>query len=135
MNEMYDMSIVTHNFGVIGVLGVILVNVLMLLRAKDVIKYKKFMMLFMPVASTMIATIVFTGIIMMAAKHLDFTIENIVMIIFATVFIALEFKKSYNLKYLNRKEEGAFSKYKSYAMNILLIETAMVLSISAWMWA
>lgn len=36
MNEMYDMSIVTHNYGVIGILGTILVNIIMLMRADNI---------------------------------------------------------------------------------------------------
>ena len=134
MDEMYDMSIVTHNFGVMGVLGVILVNVLMLLMAKELTAYRKKMMLFTPIGSTAIGLVIFTGVIMMAAKHLDFTIENIVMIMFATSIIVLEVKRTLTLKKVNRKEENALADYKSYALNILLIETAIVLAISAWMW-
>lgn len=134
MNEMYDMSIVTHNLGVMGVLGVILVNVLILLMAKEITAYKRKMILFTPIGSTMIALIIFTGVIMMAAKHLDFTIENIVMIFFAIVFIVLEVKRTSTLKKLNKNQENGLAEYKRYAINILLIETTMVLVISSWMW-
>lgn len=135
MNEMYDMSIVTHNYGVIGMLGVILVHVFMLYTAKDLFKYRKFMILFLPIASTTIGAVIFTGIIMMAAKHLDFTIENIIMILLAVLFLVLEVKKSSTLKRLSSKKENGFVEYKKYAMKILMIETVMVLAISAWMWA
>lgn len=134
MNEMYDMGIVTHNFGVMGVLGVILVNVLILLMAKEVNAYRRKMMLFTPIGSTAIGLVIFTGVIMMAAKHLDFSIENVAMILFATSIIVLEVKRTSTLKRVNRQEENALAKYKSYAMNILLIEAAIVLVISAWMW-
>ncbi len=131
---MYDMSIVTHNFGVMGVLGVILVNILMLLTAKNIAAYRKKMIIFTPIGSTMIGLVIFTGIIMMAAKHLDFTVENIVMIIFATSVVMLEVKRAMTLKRLNVKIDNALADYKSYALNILLIETAAVLAMSAWMW-
>ena len=134
MNEMYDMSIVTHNYGVMSVLVVILVNLFMLLRAKDISKYTRAMRIFMPIGSTAIGIIIFTGVIMMAAKHLDFSIANIAMIIFATILIYLEIQRSSKLKYINKKEEGAFAKYKSFAIKILAVEVFVTLSISFWMW-
>lgn len=134
MNEMYDMSIVTHNYGVMFILLAILTNVIMLLRAKDISKYRRSMRIFMPISSIGIGIVVFTGIVMMAAKHLDFTIENIVMIIFAALLMFLESKRSSKLKYLNKKEDGIFAKYKSFAFKILRIEIFMTLSISVWMW-
>jgi len=134
MNEMYDMSIVTHNYGVMLVLGMILVNLYMLLSTKDIKKYKRKHTLFMPIGMTMVGVILFTGIVMMAAKHLDFTIENIVMIFFVTALIGLENKRSSTLNLLDLSVENAFENYKKYAIKIFAIEVLMVLSISAWMW-
>ena len=134
MNEMYDMSIVTHNFGVMSVLGVILVNLFMLVSTKDLNKYKRKHTLFMPIGMTMIGMILFTGIVMMAAKHLDFSIENIVMILFVIILIILENKRSSTLRYTNPSEENSFEVYKKYAIKIFLLETFTVLSISLWMW-
>jgi len=133
MNEMYNMSIVTHYYGVIGVFGVIFVNVFMLLRANNIYAYRRFMTLFMPIGSIGIGTVIFTGVIMMAAKHLDFTIENIIMIVFSVAMIVLEAKRSSKLKYLNSKKEDALSEYKKFAFNILKIEFIGTLIISVWM--
>jgi len=133
MNEMYNMGIVTHYYGVVAVLGVILLNLIMIIKANSVEKYKKFNTLFNPVGSTFIGTVIFTGIIMMAAKHLEFTLENIAMIIFAIVLIVLEVKRSSRLKYLNKKEQSAFGEYKIFAYKVLLLEVVVTLSISAWM--
>ena len=134
MNEMYDMSIVTHNYGVMSVLAVILVNFFMLLKAKDMSKYIRSMRIFMPIGGTTIGIIIFTGVVMMAAKHLDFTIANIAMIIFAVALIYLEFQRGSRLKYINKNEEGAFDKYKSFAIKVLTVEVFVTLSISFWMW-
>ncbi|EDZ63231.1 hypothetical protein SMGD1_1555 [Sulfurimonas gotlandica GD1] len=134
MNEMYDMSIVTHNYGVIGILGTIFVNILMLVRAKDITKYTRSMSLFMPIVMTVIGTVIFTGIVMMAAKHLEFTIENILMIMFATALIILENIRSKKLQQLDKSQENVFSNYKSEAYKIFKIEVLMVLAISTWMW-
>ena len=134
INEMYDMGIVTHNYGVISILGVILINVFMLLRANDINKYMRSMTLFTPIGSTGIGVVLFTGVIMMAAKHLEFTIENIAMIVFAIALIYLEVQRTMKLKYIDKREENALSKYKSLAFKILAIEVLVTISISLWMW-
>lgn len=132
MNEMYNMSIVTHNLVVIGMLGVILVNILMLLPAQDVRVYAKKMRVFMPIGATFITSILFTGAVMMAAKHLQFTIENIVMIVFGTFLIFLEVRRYSNLKHL--RSPNLFGEYKKKALVFLLIELVGSLGISVWMW-
>lgn len=134
MNEMYDMSIVTHNYGVFGVLGMIFIHFWMLLRAKDIKKYARFMLLFMPFGITTIGTVIFTGVIMMASKHLDFSIENIIMIIFAIALIVLENKRSKTLQRLDKKDDYSLDYYKPSAYKIFAIEIFLTLSISIWMW-
>jgi len=134
INEMYNMGIVTHNYGVILVLIVILINVFILLRTKDIISYKRTMLLFNPIGSTAIGVVIFTGIIMMAAKHLEFNIPNIAMIIFAIIMVYLEVKRSLKLKYLNNREENVLDKHKSFALKIFALEVFVTLSISIWMW-
>ncbi len=131
---MYDMSIITHSWGVMLVLGAIAVNILMLLGIKNPAKYARAVLLFTPIAATAIGMVIFTGVIMMAAKHLDFTIENIAMILFAMILIYLELKRSLGLKNLNKKESCTFEAYKSYALKIYFLEILVTLSISFWMW-
>ena len=134
MNEMYDMSIVTHNYGVIGILVVIFVNAFVLIKAKELVKYKRQMSLFTPIGSLAIGGILFTGVIMMAAKHLDFTLENIIMIVFAVAIIVLEVKRAKSLKYMNPAKERALEAFKPFALRILQIEFLLTISISIWMW-
>ena len=134
MNEMYDLSIVTHNYGVIGIWLVVLVNLFMLMRANEIGKYKRSMQLFTPIGSLAIASVIFTGVIMMAAKHLEFTLENIAMIFIALAFIVLEVKRAKTLKYTSTKEKDALKNFKVYALKILATEALMTLLISLWMW-
>ena len=134
MNEMYSMSIVTHNYSVMLVLGVIFVNFLMLKSATELKKYKRALSLFMPIGMTMFGSIIFTGIVMMAAKHLDFSVENVIMILIAVALIVLENKRSKDLRYLDTKVENYFENYKGYAYRIFSIEILLVLAISVWMW-
>ena len=135
MNEMYDMSIVTHNYGVMSVFGVILINIFMLFSIKSLAKYTRAMLLFTPIVGTTIGMVVFTGIVMMAAKHLNFTVQNIAMVIFAVILIYLEVKRSKWLQNLNKKDDNAFKEYRSYALKIFIIEIFVTLSISFWMWS
>jgi hypothetical protein len=134
MNEMYDMSIVTHNWGVMSVLGVIFINIFMLFGIKNLTKYTRAVSLFTPIVGTTIGIVIFTGVVMMAAKHLEFSVQNVVMIIFAIILIYLEVKRSLRLKHLNKKEVTAFESYKSYALKIFVLEILVILSISLWMW-
>ena len=134
MNEMYDMSIVTHNYGVMLILGVIFYNFVTLSMAQDVQKYKRMMNLFMPIGMTMIGTVLFTGIVMMAAKHLDFTIANIIMILIFIALVVLENIKSKRLRFLDTKVENSWVEYKNFAKKIFALELFLVLAISSWMW-
>ncbi len=134
MNEMYDMSIVMHNYSVYGILGVMLLNFLMLARAKDIKAYARFVTLFMPIGMTAIGAVIFTGVVMMAAKHLEFSLENIVMIVFGVLLIVLENSRSKKLQRLNKKDTDSLEVHKKDAYKIFMIELCAVLSISIWMW-
>jgi len=106
----------------------------MLFGIRNMAKYKRVMLLFTPIAATAVGTVIFTGVVMMASKHLDFTIENVIMILFAIVLIYLERKRANALKNSPQKESGSFEEFKKYALKILLLEILVTLSISAWMW-
>ncbi|MEA1955710.1 MAG: hypothetical protein U9N02_04365 [Campylobacterota bacterium] len=109
-------------------------NLIFLVTAKDIKKYVRAMRLFNPISGTAIGVVLFTGVVMMAAKHLDFTIENIVMILFTIALMALEGKRASQLKWTNPKLENALENYKKFALKIFAIEVVLVLSVSAWMW-
>lgn len=134
MDEMYNMSIVTHNSGVIGILIVVFINLVLLFSAIDIKKYKRLMSLFTPIGSLAIGTVIFTGIVMMAAKHLDFSVANIAMIIFAVTIIFLEVIRMRTLKRLSVLQENALADYKTFATKVLLLEVTLTLLIAAWMW-
>lgn len=135
MNEMYNMGLDLHSIGTIVLLVVVFMNLFLLLSAKELPKYKRSMsIVFVPFTLVIFGLVLFTGIIMMAAKHLDFTLENLVMIFLSIVYIALEVKRIKSLKYLNAKKERAFDAYKAYSRRILQIEFIMILAISIWMW-
>ena len=129
MNEMYEMSIVTHYYSVIGMIIVIFINFLMIQMSKDIKKLQVQMSLFAPIGSIFIGGVIFTGVVMMAAKHLEFTVENILMIIFSVVIIILESKRLKTLKHLLMK----LDEYKIFSTKILIAELLFTGSISLWM--
>ena len=135
MNEMYSMGLSLHSIGAVMILVMVFSNLFMLISADDLAKYKRLNSIFLlPLTATVEGLLIFTGIIMMAAKHLDFTILNIVMIIISVVLIVLEVKRIKSLKYLNASKEKAFDAYKPFARRILQIEFVLVGVISLIMW-
>ncbi len=135
MNEMYNMGLDLHSWSAVAVLVMIFLNLFLLISSKDLSKYKRANSLYwMPLEITVLGSLLFTGIVMMAAKHLDFTIENIAMIILGIILIVLEAKRLKALKYLSNKKEHAFAVYKPFARTILQVEFVLVFLMSLWMW-
>jgi len=135
MNEMYNMGLDLHSWSAIAVLVMIFINLFLLVSAKELKKYKRIHALYlMPMVITVLGSLLFTGIVMMAAKHLHFSLENIVMIIVAIILIVLEAKRVKALKYLSTKKEHALAAYKPFARTLLQIEFVLVFLISLWMW-
>jgi 4-amino-4-deoxy-L-arabinose transferase-like glycosyltransferase len=134
MEAMYKMGLEIHYFGVMVLMGVVMFNIVMLALSKQVIRYSKRMRIVMPISASLIALILFTGSIMMAAKHLHFTFANLAMIVVGIVMIILEAKRYKTLKRrTDIADEGAFDLYKRKAFRFLGIEAALLLALSVWM--
>jgi ABC-type Fe3+-siderophore transport system permease subunit len=135
MNEMYNMGLDLHSWSAVAVLVMIFLNLYILISSKDLEKYKRANALYwVPLMITLLGALLFTGVVMMAAKHLAFSVENIVMIIIGVVLIVLEAKRLKALKYLSTKKEHAFEVYKPFGRTILQAEFVLVLLMSLWMW-
>ena len=130
---MYNMSINYHDYSVIALLVMIGLNFLLLFQAKNLLPYRKKMAFLIPTIAVTLAFILFTGTIMMAAKHLHFSLANIAMIVTGILFIILEVKRVKPLKHLKDLPQ-AIPLYRNYAKKILLIELSLILGISFWMW-
>jgi hypothetical protein len=133
MNEMYAMSLELHNIAVWLLIGTFVLNMTLLLTAREIRSYAKRMRILMPVSASLIAAMIFTGTVMMAAKHLSFTIENIVMIVFSVMLIVFEAKRYARLKHADLSVENAFGIYKAKAMKLMSIALGGSLLISGWM--
>lgn len=130
---MYSAGIQIHFFATMLLLMMIFINIFRIERARDIHRYAKKSQLINPLASLFLATVIFTGMVMMAAKHLDFNFANIVMIIFGIVFILLEAKRMKQLRYLDIKQENPLENYRKKARKLLLIELVGTVLISVWM--
>ena len=136
MEAMYTTGLNIHYFGVIVLMGVVVFNIVMLALSHHVIRYSKRMRIVMPISSSFIALILFTGAVMMAAKHLHFTFANVAMIVIGIVMIILEAKRYKTLKRrTDITQEGAFADYKKKAFRFLGIEMGMLIAMSIWMLA
>ncbi len=134
MNAMYNMSLSIHWFGVFLLLAIFMGSLWQLNRANDVMAYLHKMRFQSPLIMMAMFVPIFTGMVMMAAKHLEFTIPNIAMIVLSIVLVFFEIKRSRPLKYASIIEEGAFEKYKKDAKMILIGEIALIVLISIWMY-
>ncbi len=121
---MYNMGLSIHSLGTVVFLGVLALNIVMIKQATSYPKYRRLHSIFLlPLTVSILGVALFTGVIMMAAKHLDFTIANLVMIFISLILI-----------YLERKRTKALVAYKTLGVKILAIEIVLVLLISLWMW-
>jgi len=127
------MTIGIHAFAVWALIGVVGFNLAQLLAADNIYRYAKKMRIMMPVSSSLIAAVIFTGAVMMAAKHLSFTAQNIAMIVFSVVLIVLEAKRYKLLKATDAREEDAMAAYRRTGLRILGAELVWSLAITAWM--
>jgi hypothetical protein len=134
MEAMYTLGLNIHIVGVLILLGVVMFNVATLSFSKDIHAYARRMRIVMPISSSLLFLLLFTGAIMMAAKHLVFNPTNILMIVGIVVIIALEIKRYRALRYqTNILDENALELYKTKGFRYLGIELAILLTLSAWM--
>ena len=134
MEALYTAGLEIHFVGIVVLLAVVIFNIIMLGLSHQIIRYAKRLRIVMPISSSLIIITIFTGIVMMAAKHLNFSLANIAMIILSILFIILEVKRYKILKYeTDIKQDNAFVQYKKKALRILGIELATLVAMSAWM--
>ena len=130
---MYNTSMQLH-FGLILVwMGVIAFNAAMVQFAVQAPEYVRRARVAMPFSVMAIAAMAFTGTIMMAAKHLSFTLENVAMIIVTVMLIVLEARRYKTLRRIRTKLADALTLYRPYALKLLAAEFALTLLMTVWM--
>lgn len=130
---MYTTSLQLHFGLVLAWLGVIAFNAAMVQFAVQAGEYVRRARIAMPFSVMAIAAIAFTGTIMMAAKHLGFTLENIAMIVVTVMLIILESRRYKTLRRLRTKMADSLSLYRPYALKLLLAEFIVTMLMTVWM--
>lgn len=134
MEALYTTGLEIHFVGVVVLMAVVMFNIIMLLLSHQIIRYAKRLRIVMPISSSLIIITIFTGVVMMASKHLSFSLANIAMMVLSILFIVLEVKRYKMLKHeTDIKQENAFTLYKKKALRVLGIEMALLIVMSAWM--
>ncbi|WP_348652979.1 hypothetical protein [uncultured Sulfurimonas sp.] len=129
------MGLSLHSLTSVAILAVVFLNLFLLISTQELSDYKRLMSIFLvPLTLTTYGAVVFTGIIMMASRHLDFSIENIIMIVIALIYLYIEVKRIKSLKHMNETKDGVFDAYRPFARRLLQIEFLLLLLISLWMW-
>ncbi len=130
---MYSMSLQLH-FGFVMVwLGIIAFNAAMLQFAVQAPDYVRRARIAMPFSVMAIAAMAFTGTVMMAAKHLDFTLENVAMILITVVLIVLESRRYKTVRRLRTKVAEALALYRPFALKLLAAEFVVTMLMTLWM--
>jgi len=130
---MFNASLEAHGYSVVLFLVMICVNLLLLIRADDLFRFRKQMAYTTPLSAVFLVSVIFTGIVLMLSKHLSLDFSNILMIAVAIIISTLEVKRIKPLKYLKNVPQ-AVPLYRSYAQRFLLIELVMMLAMLLWMW-
>ena len=134
MEALYSTGLEIHFVGVVVLIAVVMFNIIMLLLSHQIIRYAKRLRIVMPISSSLIIITIFTGVVMMAAKHLNFSLANSMMIVLSILFIVLELKRYKILKYeTDINHENAFMQYKQKAFRFLGIELLLLIMMSIWM--
>ena len=134
MEALYSTGLEIHFVGVVVLMAVVMFNIIMLLLSHQIIRYAKRLRIVMPISSSLIIITIFTGVVMMAAKHLNFSLANSMMIVLSILFIVLELKRYKILKHeTDINHENAFMQYKQKAFRFLGIELLLLMAMSIWM--
>lgn len=116
---MYTSAIDYHIYTIILLVICIVLFYLFTLLQRDFTRYKISIRNWMPIYVFALASATFTGIVMMAAKQLMFTLPNLLMIGSSLVLLALEILRHKRLKASPLADEKF---YIAYAKRIYAIE-------------
>lgn len=139
MDAMYTLGLSIHSVTTVCYLLMIILNIVVLYKFEDDHRYKRVNAIFLaPFTFMILSFVLFTGVIMMAAKHLDFTIQNSAMVLLSVVIVYFEIKRAKALRFVQADdddiEEMIFEEYKAVFLRTLFIEFFGVLFIALWMW-
>lgn len=133
MEMMYNAGMQIHYGLMVALMGVIGFNMAMLQFAVNIPAYVRRARIAMPLSVVLIAAIAFTGIVMMAAKHLGFSLQNSMMVLVTLLIIVLESRRYKGLRRINPADESSLRRYRPYGLKLLLTEFAALLAMTYWL--
>ncbi len=119
MQNMYAQAMNYHIYTILVLVLSITLFYLYTQIERDFFRYQRRIRIWMPIYIFAIASVAFTGIVMMAAKRLDFNFANSMMIAASFGLIFLEVYRSRRLKQTTQEEGTA---YRFFAKRIYAIE-------------
>lgn len=133
MNYMFNFSLEIHGYSVVLLFIMMCINLFLLIRANDLFAFRKQMAYTTPITAVFLASVIFTGTVLVLSKHLALDFSNILMIIVSIAVIMLEVKRIKPLKYLKNVPQ-AIPLYRNFTQRLLITEIVLVLAMSLWMW-
>ena len=132
MNEMYEMSQDIHVYTLMGWLFVILVMIIVHKLGNDFNKLVKTINILMIFHITLAASVLLTGTIMMAVKHLSLTPANLLMILALFIIASLEIKRNKALGKVVKFKLMPKMSYIHLALKYQIIELIIIIVVGAF---
>ena len=131
MDEMYLMAMDIHFFSVLMLILFVSILTLLTKLPLDFKIFSKFFRPVLPLYFSFLAAVTLTGAIMMAAKHLSFSLINIIMIVTFFSIVHLEVMRHNHFKNKLRASDEEQVFYKKKAFMLHGIELVMLVIVTA----
>ncbi len=120
MDTLFESALKFHIYSVIGVVFMMTAFYLFTQYTNNFDVYKRRIRMWMPIYILALAFTVFTGILMMASKHLSFNLSNNLMIALTLLIVTLELKRHKRLQAATQADPQLFRFIKLiYAVEFL----------------
>ncbi len=132
---MYSEAIDYHIYAVLLLVLTITLFYIYTQFQQDFGRYKKSIRIWMPIYGFALASTFFTGVVMMAAKHLEFTLANNLMIAETFLLLYLEIRRHKMMKVSPQSDEAYYIAYakRIYAIELLTVFVVVYIAKSAAM--
>ena len=131
MESMEHLMVQLHIWPVIGLAGLVVLNIVVILMQKDDRKLKKYLRIQATAWTTLISMIVFTGASIMAYLHLDFSLKIVLMIVAAVALGSLELRRHYVVKD-SRPGNECFANVRKNVLRYYIFQLLWILMIGGF---
>lgn len=132
MGEMYAMSLDIHLFSVISLMAVAIVMMILHRSKTDFDPLVKKIQGVTILHLSLLAFVLLTGAVMMAAQHLSFTPANLLMTVAVFIIFALEIKRNRALVKTVKHAQIEPDTYKNIGFKYYAVELVLISSVSVF---